>query len=210
MPDRPTPVMTPSVDALPPLDALLAPETALEKHLLSLPEFQQGLRWGEPRFGHPEGKVAWHVREVLDNIDLIPGLAAADRERLRLVAFAHDTFKYAEDRGHPRNWARHHGMLARRFMENFTADDAVLDLIETHDDAYYAWLGTKAGHNSASQTGAHTLEALLARVGHYLQLYYFFFKCDTQTGDKTQGSLKWFEKNVVGIQVAPIRENKMV
>lgn len=183
--------MKPSPD----LKALLKPETALEKRLLSLPEFQQGLYWGEPRFGHPEGKVAWHVREVLDNIDRLSGLAAADRERLRLVAFAHDTFKFAEDRSHPRDWARHHSVLARRFMEQFTADRAVLDLIETHDDAYYAWLATKPGHPLA-QTGAHTLAKLLDRVGHCLQLYYLFFKCDTQTGDKTQAPLKWFEKAV--------------
>ena len=47
--------MIPSPDAHLPLDTLLQPESDLEKLLLTLPEFQQGLRWGEPRFGHPEG-----------------------------------------------------------------------------------------------------------------------------------------------------------
>lgn len=203
VPDRQTPDMKPSPDASLHLETLLQPETALEKHLLTLPEFQRGLHWGEPRFGHPEGVVAFHIREVLDNIDLIPSLPQADRERLRLVALVHDTFKFAEDRGRPRDWTRHHGVLARQFLEPYTNDLAVLDIIETHDDAFYAWLGARPGHTAP---GARSLVGLLHRVGHCLQLYYLFFKCDTQTGDKTQASLKWFEKNVLGIDYVPVRE----
>ncbi len=203
VPDRQTPDMKPSPDAPLLLETLLQPETALEKRLLTLPEFQLGLRWGEPRFGHPEGLVAYHVRDVLNNIDLIPGLLQADRERLRLIALSHDTFKYAEDRSRPRDWNRHHGVLARLFMEKHTDDQAVLDIIETHDDAFYAWLGARPGH---SAPGARSLVGLLHRVGHCLQLYYLFFKCDTQTGDKIQASLKWFEKNVLGVEYVPVRE----
>ncbi len=193
------------LDDYPAMETLLRPETELERHLLSVPEFQRGLLWGEPRFGHPEGKVILHVREVLDNVDLIGGLSTQQRRQLRLVTLVHDTFKYAEDRSHPRNWDKHHGLLARRFLERFTADSVVLDLVETHDDAYYAWLGQK--HEQFSRDNPHkSLDALLDRIGSNLQLYYLFFKCDTQTGDKTQGSLKWFERTVPGIQVIPIRE----
>ncbi|MBK6929644.1 MAG: hypothetical protein IPH12_01830 [Saprospirales bacterium] len=188
------------------LEALLRPETHLERQLLDIPEFQCGLLWGEPRFGHPEGKVALHIREVLDNIDLIRGLPETQRGQLRLVAFVHDTFKYAEDRSHPRDWNKHHGLLARRFLEYYTADTLVLDIVETHDDAYYAWLGQK--HELFGQENRHkSLDALLARVGYCLQLYYLFFKCDTQTGDKTQASLKWFERTVAGLELAPVRES---
>ena len=187
------------------LETLLCPETALEKHLLTVPEFRYGLFWGEPRFGHPEGKVVLHVREVLDNIDNIPLLTDTTRSQLRLVALVHDTFKYAEDRSRPRDWDKHHGLLARRFLEKHTDDRAVLDVIETHDDAYYAWLAQK--HEQFRQENQHkSLDALLDRVDYCLQLYYLFFKCDTQTGDKTQASLKWFERTVTGIQVVPVRE----
>jgi hypothetical protein len=44
------------------------------------------------------------------------------------------------------------------------------------------------------------LEELLRRVGGFIQLYYLFFKCDTQTGDKNQASLKWFEQKNPGIE----------
>jgi len=184
------------------LEDLLLPETPLERYLLTTSEFRHGLTWGEPRFGHPEGKVAFHVREVLDNIDLIPNLSNLQREQLRLVAFAHDTFKFAEDRSRPRDWQKHHGILARRFMEPYTSDRAVLDVIETHDDAYYVWLAEKHGHGPEGKT----LDALLTRLDYCLQLYYLFFKCDTQTGDKTQAPLKWFERAVEGIMLVSIRE----
>lgn len=184
------------------LEELLQPETPLERLLLSTAAFRHGLLWGEPRFGHPEGKVALHVREVLDNIDLIAGLVPAQREQLRLIAFTHDTFKYAEDRSRPRDWQKHHGLLARRYIETHTNDAAVLDVIETHDDAYYVWLAQRHGSNPEGKT----LGALLERTQHCLQLYYLFFKCDTQTGDKTQAPLKWFERTVEGIEIVAVRE----
>ena len=147
------------------MESLLRPETALERHLLTVPEFRHGLLWGEPRFGHPEGKVLLHVREVLDNIDHIDGLPEPLRTQLRLITFVHDTFKFAEDRSHPRDWSKHHGQLARRFLEPFIRDAAVLDVMETHDDAYYAWLGQK--HEQFGRENQHkSLEQLLDRVGH--------------------------------------------
>jgi hypothetical protein len=192
-------------DHLPALEALLKPETATERLLLEAPEFRHGLLWGEPRFGHPEGQVALHVREVLDNIDLIPASYAALRPALRLIAWSHDTFKYAEDRSRPRDWSKHHGVLARKFMEQYTDEAAVLDVISFHDDAYYAWL--KARQEPASPDLQHkTLQDLFSRIGYCRQLYYLFFKCDTQTGDKTQASLKWFEKHAEGIDIVRIRE----
>ena len=96
---------------------LLRPETDLERLLLSMPEFQEGLFWGEPRFGHPEGNVVFHVREVLDNIERLPKRFLEHRESLRVIAFVHDTFKFREDKSQPRDWTRHHGILARQFLE---------------------------------------------------------------------------------------------
>ncbi|MBK9335188.1 MAG: HD domain-containing protein [Lewinellaceae bacterium] len=187
------------------LEAFLRPESDLERHLLTFPEFRRGLLWGEPRFGHPEGKIVLHIREVLDNVDLIQGLTKVQRQQLRLITLVHDTFKYAEDRSRPRDWSKHHGQLARRFLKKYTNDRAVLDIVETHDDAYYAWLAQK--HEEFGAENPHkSLDALLLRVGYCRQMYYLFFKCDTQTGDKTQAPLKWFERTAPGIAPVSIRE----
>jgi hypothetical protein len=187
------------------LDAILKPENELERHLLKIPEFRAGLLWGEPRFGHPEGKVIYHIREVLDNIDLLTHLDDEARRRLRLVAYTHDTFKYCEIKTYPRDWSKHHGILARKFLESYCSDTIVLKIIETHDDAYYAWRSSRVDQNGQENT-EKTLDKLLVRVADCLQLYYLFFKCDTQTGDKTQASWKWFEKNVGGIEITKLRE----
>jgi hypothetical protein len=42
-------------------------------------------------------------------------------------------------------------------------------------------------------------------MGPDIQLYYQFFKCDTQTGDKTQAPLRFFEALVPNIQVHKIK-----
>jgi hypothetical protein len=78
----------------------------------------------------------------------------------------------------------------------------VLDVIETHDDAYYVWLAERHDHGPEGKS----LAALLVRLDYCLQLYYLFFKCDTQTGDKTQAPLKWFERAAEGIELVVIKE----
>lgn len=199
IPYRPTPDMNRRLLASDTIESLIKPETPLERTLLAVPEFRHGLLWGEPRFGHPEGMVALHVKEVLDNINFLPKLSEKDRSNLRLIALAHDAFKYAEDRSRPRDWNKHHGVLAKRFMETYTNDKDVLDVIKLHDDAYYCWLYRNRNPSP------RPLKPLMEKVGYCLQLYYLFFKCDTQTGDKTQAPLRWFEQEVTGIDIVKIK-----
>ncbi len=182
------------------IETILKPETELEKALLDSDEFCKGLLWGKPRYGHPEGKVVYHIKEVLQNIDKLK-VDSLTRKNLRIIAFVHDTFKYLEDkRGASRDWSRHHSMIARRFMENYITDQDVLDVIELHDEAYYSWR-LKMLYNHKKE-GALRLQELLTRLKGNLQLYYLFFKCDTKTGDKTQSPLYWFETNIKGIEIA--------
>ncbi len=181
------------------IETLLRPETELEQIILKNDTFRKGLLWGKPRFGHPEGQVALHIREVLDNVDKL-NISAEDRNRLRLITFAHDTFKYKEDKtSHPRDWSKHHGVLARKFMEAYTKDDSILEILELHDEAYYCWRLEYIYRRK--EDGQERLSTLLARLKNYLQLYYLFFKCDTRTGDKNQAPLKWFEKTIKNIEV---------
>ena len=178
---------------------LLVPETDLERLLVLHPDVRVGLGWGEPRYGHPEGKVLYHIPEIFDNLNrLLPPLSKKEREQLRLITLLHDTFKYIEDKGYPRDWSRHHSILARQFSEAFITDKTVLDIIELHDEAYYCWR-LDVLEDKPEQSAAR-FDALLARIGDCLQLYYIFFKCDTRTGDKTQAPVKWFEKKGLNIQ----------
>ncbi|MCO6489264.1 MAG: hypothetical protein J5I98_12645 [Phaeodactylibacter sp.] len=182
------------------LESILQPETALERRLIQDPEFRRGLGWGIPRFGHPEGEVYKHIREVLDNIDRFD-ISADEREKLRLITFVHDTFKHLEDKSYPRDWSKHHGVYARRFLERHYDDPVVLRIVELHDEAYYAWRHKHLYHQHWE--GTERLRRLLDAMGDDIQLYYLFFKADTQTGDKNQAPLKWFEMVVKDIEVVP-------
>lgn len=180
------------------VELLLCPETETERNILRDADFRAGLNWGVPRFGHPEGKVLYHIREVLDNVDKLE-IDAKMRERLRLITLTHDTFKNIEDKNRPRDWSRHHAVIARQFAEKYIDDQAVLDVIELHDEAYYSWR-TQFLSNKKEE-GERRLHNLLEKLQDNLQLYYLFFKCDTRTGDKIQAPLQWFEQTIVGIEV---------
>lgn len=87
-------------------------------------------------------------------------------------------------------------------MENYTNDAQLLDIIELHDEAYYAWRHEVIDHDKAKADAR--LAQLFARVRPTLQLYYVFFKCDTLTGDKTLAPVCWFEQKVKDIQIVNI------
>ncbi|MFM8448620.1 MAG: hypothetical protein ACKOAY_00815 [Haliscomenobacter sp.] len=182
-----------------PYHDILKPETELEHQFLKAPEFVSGLHWGTPRYGHPEGEVYKHIREVLDNIDALT-LPPDERRILRIVALVHDTFKYKEAKGFPRDWSRHHGVIARQFLEQFVPQETLLlEITELHDEAYYAWRMEFLHQQVVA--GRLRMQHLLDRVGSARQLYYLFFKCDTRTGDKNPAPVKWFEHHIPDIQI---------
>lgn len=185
------------------LHRLLQPETALEASFLEDPEFCRGLVWGVPRYGHPEGTIWRHIIEVNENIDNLP-VDAETRRKLRLICWTHDTFKHIEDKSSPRDWSKHHGVYAMKFLARYCDDHLLLKVIEFHDEAYYVWRLTHLYHNLAEAD--QRLKALRAAVGPYWQLYYLFFKCDTATGDKNPAPLIWFEEKMDGIEVVEFNE----
>ncbi len=161
---------------------MLKPETQLEEAIMDSPEFIEGVMHGKPRPGHPEGKVLYHVREVLDNVSKYS--TASNRRELRLIALIHDTFKNKVDGSLPKSGENHHGMIARRFAERFIHDLSVLNIIELHDEA----------HNAHRKLDVNRAKRLVSRLGSSLETYLIFFKCDNETGDKEQDNIKWFEK----------------
>ncbi len=181
------------------LREVLRPETALESFLIEQPEMIEGLQWGMPRFGHPEGAVWRHVVEVLANIDRLPDLSVADRRDLRLVALVHDSFKYVENKREPRDWTQHHGILARKFISRYCAVWRVVQLTEWHDEAYYCWR-LDALHQRPNRS-RQRLDNLFALFGDELPFYYRFFVCDTRTGDKNPAPMRWVDQEFA-IQVA--------
>lgn len=185
--------------------ALLLPEHEIEFAMLGDPGFVRGLDWGLPRYGHPEGKIYLHIQEVLQNIDSL-GVVGEERFFLRALAFLHDTFKYRERKGPGTKWVDQHGYLARTYaVPRFSILEPILDLIEWHDEAYFAW--RKIYLNGQRDEGLRRLERLQERLADRSRLFYDFFWCDTRTGDKNPAPLIWYEKQ---LGIAPVGSRERI
>lgn len=170
------------------------PENGIEVAICENDEFIKGSSYGKVRSGHPEGAVIYHIKEVLDNIDKYSDVD--NRSDLRLIAIVHDTFKYKVDNTKPKFGENHHGMIARRFAENYTKDQGLLKIIELHDEGYNAWQkGDRKGDWYGAKKRANDLIKTLYKLD-VLDLYLTFYKCDNQTGDKSQDNYVWFKELV--------------
>jgi hypothetical protein len=165
-------------------------ETRLEWDIATDPEWLAGVQWGKPRPGHPEGKVAFHIRDVLNNIERYFG-DSGDRSRLRLVALIHDTLKYKVIHEGPGAREKSHGYLARKFAERYINEESVLEVIELHDEAYKAsMLMTQNGNREAAERQAREL---IARLGGNIGLFMRFYLCDNRVGEKSTAHYEWFK-----------------
>jgi len=173
------------------IKTIIKPENGIEEAMIATDEFIIGANWGKVRSGHPEGKVIYHIKEVLGNIDKFYA-DDKDREDLRFIALVHDTFKHKVDRNKPKTGANHHGSIARVFAQQFSQDLTVLNIIERHDEAYNSWgIGARRDKWFKAEERANRLiQGLLIDGG--LGLYIKFYKCDNLTGDKEQDNYDWF------------------
>jgi len=182
------------IDAISLIESVIKPESVVEVEIMNDPEFIEGAMLGEPRRGHPEGKIIYHIEEVLANVDKCTAQAPESRKMLRFVALIHDTFKHKVDYTKPKVGENHHAMIARRFAEKYTKDLVILDIIELHDEAYNAY---SMGVRKDNWKGAvERIDRLRKRLGYWLGVYMIFYWCDNNTGDKTQENYEWFEEQI--------------
>jgi hypothetical protein len=172
------------------IDLPFALETDVERRIAAEPEWQEGVEWGRPRRGHPEGSVKQHIADVLANVER-EASSQEERRRLRLAALVHDSFKYrAPEASVPVGSPRHHGALAAKFLARFVDDRELVLVVYWHDEAFAAaqqW--RRANKGRAKQR----VQALVERLGPALPLYAKFFRADNATGDKDQRSVEWFD-----------------
>lgn len=164
-------------------------ETDLEHRIAEDPAWQQGVVWGEPRTGHLEGPIMYHIADILANIDRQNPPPDIRRE-LRLIALIHDTFKYRVNEQKPKIGTNHHAYIARLFAEKYIHDPVLLNIIELHDEAYNSWrLGN---YKNRWEHAEERIDNLLKRLGPSLPLYVRFFLADSQTASKDKRPVEWF------------------
>lgn len=166
------------------------PESELERAVAGDPDLLTGLAWGKPRSGHPEGRVAAHVADLIERIDA-SGESGERRSRLRFLALVHDSFKYRVAEGLPRLGENHHGMRARRFAERYTADEGVLDAIELHDRPYALW----RRYRRTGRSKEEAFQKMMDRVADR-DLFLAFVVLDASTEGKSREPLRWFQEEL--------------
>jgi hypothetical protein len=167
------------------------PESELERRASADSELLEGLAWGEPRAGHPEGAVGTHVAHLLEKLDE-SGESGERRSLLRLVALIHDSFKSQVRERLPRVGENHHAMRARRFAERFTDDERVLATIELHDKPYALWRKLQR----KGRLDERGFRRMMRRVPDP-ELFLRFIELDGSTEGKRPEPIDWFREELV-------------
>ncbi len=160
-------------------------ENDVERRVAEDPDLLEGLTWGSPRPGHPEGAVGSHVSDLLRTIDAW-GETGKRRGELRLISLVHDAMKSKVKEWLPRTGENHHAMRARRFAEAYTDDERLLATIELHDRPYGIWRGSrKRGGDPRAR-----LAAMSERIPD-LELFLRFVELDGSTEGKDPEPVEW-------------------
>jgi len=167
-----------------------APQTELERALAADPALQEGLAWGKPRRGHPEGTVGAHVGDLLQTIERW-GETGKRREELRFLAIVHDSMKNRVQNWRPRTGENHHATRARRFAERYTGDERLLATIEQHDRPYNLWRKMRR----RGRPDDEALDEMLDRVPD-LDLFVSFVELDGSTEGKNHEPLSWLKSEL--------------
>jgi hypothetical protein len=167
------------------------PETDLERRIMSEPALLEGLAWGEPRAGHPEGAVGTHVSHLLKTLDE-SGETGERRELLRFMALVHDSFKYQVRERLPRVGENHHAMRARRFAERFTDDERILAAIQFHDRPYALWRKLQRRDKLDERAFCRMIRCIPD-----LDLFLRFVELDGSTEGKRSEPIEWFREELV-------------
>jgi hypothetical protein len=163
------------------------PETELERALSADPLLQEGLAWGKPRRGHPEGSVGAHAADLLRTIERW-GESGKRREELRFLALVHDALKSQVQNWRPKTGENHHAMRARRFAERYTGDERLLATIEQHDRPYTLWRRMRR----RGRLDEHAFSETLDRVPD-IDLFVRFVELDGSSEGKNHEPIRWLK-----------------
>ena len=166
------------------------PQSELERALVAQPELLEGLAWGAPRKGHPEGAVGAHVADLLQRLDE-EETDACLRADLRFCVLVHDSFKYQVATSRPRTGQNHHAMRARRFAERFTDDERLLATVELHDRPYAIWRRMQR----KGELDVDAVETMVRRIPDP-ELFLRFVELDGSSAGKTAEPIEWLRSEL--------------
>ena len=160
----------------------------------SNPRYQQNIEFGEPRPGHPEGKVKFHIQALEANLEQIKARHSISEDvywKLMFLIHVHDTFKAEVKKDSLIPHERKHASLARRFANQFTDDPDLLNILEFHDVNYKFW-------KEYRNTGTYSIKRfqfMLQSIKDW-DLFLVFVIIDGCVPGKDHSKIPWFINEV--------------
>lgn len=161
--------------------------------IIADPRYQSNIEYGEPRSGHPEGKVKHHIAELEANLDKLAthGISEEQYWKLKFLIHVHDTFKAEAIPDEPIASPSSHASLAKKFAAEFIDDEDLLNMIQFHDVNFALW-------KQFAVTGsydAQRFENLLETIQDW-DLFLMFIIIDGSTQGKDPNKTGWFINEV--------------
>jgi hypothetical protein len=174
----------------------------LEKIMLD-PRYRENTEYGEPRSGHPEGKVKYHIADLEENLEKLVSHGVSDEQywKLKFLIHVHDTFKAEAIPDYPITHPSSHASLAKKFASEFTDDQDLLNMIQFHDVNFSLW-------KQFAGTGAYDrqrFEDLLETIQDW-DLFLMFMIIDGSTEGKDPDKIRWFIGEVRKHKVTKVDE----
>jgi len=172
--------------------------------IISNPRYQKNIAYGEPRSGHPEGKVKYHIAELEENLEKLASRGISEEQywKLKFLIHVHDTFKAEAVPNSRIPSPNSHASLARKFASEFTDDADLLNMIQFHDVNYALW-------KQFDQEGYYDVQRfndLLDTIQDW-DLFLLFLIIDGSTAGKERSRLIWFMQEVLKYRDTKVDES---
>ena len=164
--------------------------------VVSDPRYLKNIEYGEPRSGHPEGKVKFHIAELEANLEkLAPRISEEQYWKLKFLIHVHDTFKADAVPDSRIENPQSHASLARKFAAEFTEEADLLAMIQFHDLNFALW-------KQFAATGSYDLKRFSRLLDTIIDwdLFLMFLILDGCAQGKDPEKLRWF--------IAEVRKHK--
>jgi hypothetical protein len=161
--------------------------------IMNDPRYQSNIEYGEPRSGHPEGKVKYHIAELEENLEKLASRGISEEQywKLKFLVHVHDTFKAESVPDSPILSPNSHASLARKFASEFIDEKDLLNMIQFHDVNFALW-------KQFAATGAYDVQQfknLLETIQDW-DLFLMFVIVDGNTKGKDSKKIHWFIREV--------------
>jgi hypothetical protein len=177
---------------------------ALIEKITADPRYQENIEYGEPRSGHPEGKLKYHIAELEENLEALKARGISDEQywKLKFMIHVHDTFKKEALPDVRILDPQSHASLAKSYAGQLIDDADLLNMIQFHDENYALWnqLRTKGTYD------VHRFKKLLENIQDW-DLFLMFLIIDGSTKGKERASLRWFMGEVTNYKKTMVDES---